>query len=75
MSRAGFVSHSRAGWTEWAKKVSCPQQQGLELVVREHIRYLVSGPLWAKWFVCKGGEVGAYYMNQDGTPDRARNRR
>ena len=45
------------------------------MVVREHIRYLVSGPIWAKWFVCKGGEVGAYYMNQDRTPGRARNRR
>ena len=45
------------------------------MVVREHIRYLVSGPIWAKWFVCKGGEVGAYYMNQDRTTGRAINRR
>ena len=51
------------------------RKKGLELVVVQRSRYLVSGPLWAKWFVCKGGEVGAYYMNQDRTTGRARNRR
>ena len=70
-----FVLYSTYPCGVSGQKVSCPQQEGLELVVREHIRYLVSGPIWAKWFVCKGGEVGAYYMNQDRTPGRARNRR
>ena len=70
-----FVLYSTYPCGVSGQKVSCPQQEGLELVVREHIRYLVSGPIWAKWFVCKGGEVGAYYMNQDRTPGRVRNRR
>ena len=70
-----FVLYSTYPCGVSGQKVSCPQQEGLELVVREHIRYLVSGPIWAKWFVCKGEEVGAYYMNQDRTPGRARNRR
>ena len=75
MSRAGFVSQSRAGSTKSRNDQARRQEEGLELVVVQRSGYLVSGPPRAKWFRCKGVEVEAYYVNQDRTPDRARNRR
>ena len=70
-----FVLYSTYPCGVSGQKVSCPQQERLELVVVQRSGYLVSGPPRAKWFRCKGVEVEAYYVNQDRTPDRARNRR